>query len=284
LNINSLNKMEKMLELKGYSPNTITAYVRYAEKLYLHYQKSFEQITTEEIQNYLHYLTVDKKYSYSYININYNALKFLYKNILSKTWDVNKLPRLKKDKKLPVILSKSEVKNLFSVISNLKHKAILMTIYSAGLRISEAINLKIKDIDSNNMQIRIRQAKGKKDRYTLLSQANLIVLREYWKNYKPDNWLFPGVPTIKPISARTIQRVLKDNALKAGIKKNATVHTLRHCFATHLLEADVNIFHIQKLMGHASLKTTAIYFHLTRKDILNVKSPLDTMMDSEQDG
>lgn len=278
---NILNKMEKMLELNGYSPNTITAYIRYAEKLYQHYQKSFEQITTEEIQNYLHYLTVDKKYSYSYININYNALKFLYANILNRTWDVNKLPRLKKDKKLPIILSKSEVKILFSVISNLKHKAILMTIYSAGLRISEAINLKIKDIDSNNMQIRIRHAKGKKDRYSLLSQANLNILREYWKKFKPDNWLFPGVPPIKPISARTIQRVLKDNILKAGIKKNATVHTLRHCFATHLLEAGVNIFHIQKLMGHASLKTTAIYFHLTRKDVLNVKSPLDTLMDGE---
>lgn len=165
--------------------------------------------------------------------------------------------------------------------SNLKHKAILMTIYSAGLRISEANNLIIDDIDSNNMQIRVRQGKGKKDRYTLLSQKNLSILREYWKNYRPKYWLFPGNPSTKAISPRTIQQVFKQSLSKAGINKNATVHTLRHCFATHLLEAGVDIFHIQKLMGHASPKTIAIYIHLTRKDILDVISPLDMMMDSD---
>jgi site-specific recombinase XerD len=269
------------LELKGYSPKTVDAYVRYAKKFIQHYQEPIEQLRTDEIRNYLHYLIVNKKCSNSYVNVNYSALKFLYKNTLNKQWNVDKIPRLKKDKKLPVILSKQEVKSIFSVTSNLKHKAIFMTIYSAGLRISEANSLIIDDIDSNNMQIRVRQGKGKKDRYTLLSQKNLSILREYWKNYRPKYWLFPGNPSTKAISPRTIQQVFKQSLSKARINKNATVHTLRHCFATHLLEAGVDIFHIQKLMGHASPKTTAIYIHLTRKDILDVISPLDMMMDSD---
>ena len=181
---------------------------------------------------------------------------------------------------MPVILSKTEVKNILNATTNLKHKAILTTVYSAGLRISEVRNLTIKDIDSKNMQIRVRKAKGKKDRYTLLSQNNLSLLRKYWKEYQPEYWLFPGMPTTKAISARTIQQFFKKYLNKTKITKNATVHTLRHCFATHLLEAGVDIFHIQKLLGHASPKTTARYIHLTRKDIIDVKSPFD-MMDSD---
>jgi len=272
--------MKVDLELKGYSPKTVDAYLRYTRKFIDYYQKPIEQLHTDEIRNYLHYLIVIKKCSHSYVNVNYSALKFLYKNTLNQQWNIDKIPRMKKEKKLPVILSKTEVKNILNATTNLKHKAILTTVYSAGLRISEVRNLTIKDIDSKNMQIRVRKAKGKKDRYTLLSQNNLSLLRKYWKEYQPEYWLFPGMPTTKAISARTIQGFFKKYLNKTKITKNATVHTLRHCFATHLLETGVDIFHIQKLLGHASPKTTARYIHLTRKDIIDVKSPFD-MMDSD---
>jgi len=275
-----LETMKVDLELKGYSSKTVEAYLRYTRKFLNYYQKPIEQLHTDEIRNYLHYLIVIKKCSHSYVNVNYSALKFLYKNTLNQQWNIDKIPRMKKEKKLPVILSKTEVKNILNATTNLKHKAILTTVYSAGLRISEVRNLTIKDIDSKNMQIRVRKAKGKKDRYTLLSQNNLSLLRKYWKEYQPEYWLFPGMPTTKAISARTIQQFFKKYLNKTKITKNATVHTLRHCFATHLLEAGVDIFHIQKLLGHASPKTTARYIHLTRKDIIDVKSPFD-MMDSD---
>jgi len=277
-----LETMKVDLELKGYSLNTVEAYLRYFKQFLEFYQKPIEQLHTDEIRNYLYYLIVIKKCSHSYVNVNHSALKFLYKNTLNQQWNVDKIPRMKKEKKLPVILSKAEVRNIFKVTSNLKHKAILTTIYSAGLRISEVRNLTITDIDSKNMQIRVQQAKGKKDRYTLLSQNNLSLLRDYWKEYRPDYWLFPGVPPTKAISARTIQGFFKNYLNKTKITKKATVHTLRHCFATHLLEAGVDIFHIQKLLGHASPKTTARYIHLTHKDIIDLKSPFD-MIDSDYD-
>ena len=275
-----LETMKVDLELKGYSSKTVEAYLRYTRNFLDYYQKPIEQLHTDEIRNYLHYLIVIKKCSHSYVNVNYSALKFLYKNTLNQQWNIDKIPRMKKEKKLPVILSKTEVKNILNATTNLKHKAILTTVYSAGLRISEVRSLTIKDIDSNNMQIRVRKAKGKKDRYTLLSQNNLSLLRKYWEKYQPEYLLFPGMPTTKAISARTIQQFFKKYLNKTKITKNATVHTLRHCFATHLLEAGVDIFHIQKLLGHASPKTTARYIHLTRKDIIDVKSPFD-MMDSD---
>ncbi len=276
--LNILETMKVDMELKGYSPRTINAYLMYARKFADFQQKSLEQVNTEEIRNYLHHLTVNKDYSSSYINVNYSALRFLYKNTLKRHWDIDKLPRMKKEKKLPVILSKSEVKNFFSKVYNLKYKAIFTTIYSAGLRISEVRNLKIGDIDSNNKQIYVRLSKGKKDRYTILSQKNLTILRSYFKKHKPSSdCLFPGRYPDKPLCARSIQKTFKETLTKAGITKNATVHTLRHCFATHLYQSGVDIFHIQKLLGHATPKTTTIYIHLARLDILDVKSPFDSL-------
>lgn len=187
------------------------------------------------------------------------------------------LSRIKEGKKLPVVLSQSEIKEIFDATDNLKHKTILMTIYAAGLKVSEAANLKVKDIDSKNMQIIIRQGKGKKDRYTLLSKTNLDILREYWKRYHPSTYLFPGKALNSHISVRTVQKIFEHSKDSANIKKEASVHTLRHSFATHLLEAGTDICYIQRLLGHASINTTTIYLHLRRMDLINVKSPLDTI-------
>jgi site-specific recombinase XerD len=152
-----------------------------------------------------------------------------------------------------------------------------MTIYSAGLRISEVVHLKVSDLDSQRMTIRVQQGKGQKDRYTLLAQRTLEVLRDYWKEYRPSGWLFPGKPATEPLSVSAVQRVFEKVLLRAGIKKPASVHTLRHSFATHLLEAGTDLYHIQRLLGHSTPKTTTIYLHLSRKDLGGVTSPLDLL-------
>lgn len=177
---------------------------------------------------------------------------------------------------LPEVLNNEEITAILNVTENLKHKAILMTIYSAGLRIGEAINLKIKDIDSQRMQIRVEQGKGKKDRYTLLGVKTLEILRKYVAEHKPEVWLFEGAKGQK-YSQRGIQNILRNAVKKLGIKKRITVHTLRHSFATHLLEAGTDLRYIQSLLGHANSKTTEIYTHITTKGFDQIKSPLDNL-------
>lgn len=284
-----LDRMLMDMELRNYSPHTINAYlwhVRAFEKLF---GKSAGELGEEEIRSYLHYLTTTKRVSSSNINIGYSALKFLYVHVLERDWNVNKLPRAKKEKKLPLVLSCHEVKRLFDVVNNVKHRLILMTTYSAGLRVSETAHLKLSDIDSQRMQIRVKQGKGNKDRYTLLSEQLLQHLRYYWRLYRPSDFLFPGKDANKPINVKTIQRVMADARVKAGLKKPATVHTLRHsfategsaCGATHLLEQGVDIFTIQKLLGHSHIRTTCIYIHIQRKNIVKILSPLDQLLGGE---
>ena len=178
---------------------------------------------------------------------------------------------------MPNILSKEELLLLFDATNNIKHRAVLMTAYGAGLRVSELSKLKIADIDSKNMQIFIRQGKGQVDRFSLLSVANLAVLREYYKQYHPKLWLFPGKDPSKAITTLSLQLIFRYAKRKVGISKDVSVHSLRHSFATHLLEDGVDICHIQKLLGHKSVSTTCKYLHLTRLSLLNVKSPLDSI-------
>ena len=191
------------------------------------------------------------------------------------------IPRSKKQSKLPIVLSLQEVLSIFNAVSNLKHKAMLMITYDAGLRVSETANLLVSDIDSSRMSIFVRQGKGQRDRYSLLSQANLLVLREYWRQYRPSSYLFPGASPDTPISTRTIQQVFYDARNKAGIDKPNAVHSLRHSFATHLLEAGTDLFRIQQLLGHFSLETTSKYLHMVQGKVLQVKSPLDLLEDDK---
>jgi site-specific recombinase XerD len=230
----------------------------------------------QEIREYLHYLIKGKEVSQSAVNQTYSALKFFYETTLKRDWNGFRIPRVKMRKKLPVVLSQQEVQALFSVIKNLKHRAILMTVYSAGLRLNEVIHLKVWDIDSQRMMIRVEQGKGAKDRYTLLAKRTLDILREYWRAYRPRDWLFFGHSFERPLSSRTVQVVLR-GASSGGIQKPATVHTLRHSFATHLLEAGTDLYRIQHLLGHTTPKTTTIYLHLSRKDLVKVTSPIDLL-------
>ena len=274
-------RMETDMELKDLSPVTISYYLLRVRDFGLHFQQPAENLGKEEIRAYLHYLIKEKKASQAVISQVYSGLKFFYETTLGRDWNGFRVPRVKMPKKLPVVLSKQEVGAILSATENLKHRAMFATIYSGGLRISEAAHLRISDIDSDRMMILIHQSKRGKDRYTLLARHTLEILREYWRSYRPVGWLFPGRPPSRPITGKSIQYAFKRVLHRAGIKKAATIHTLRHSFATHLVEAGTNLWHIQILLGHASLKTTTIYLHLSRKDIGGIVSPLDLLMESD---
>lgn len=266
----------KLKELR-YSKNTLDTYKHMFEEFINHYSGTeLPEITDAMIIDFLQYLVNERNISGSYQNQSINSIKFYYERVLGGQRKIYTIDRPRKEKLLPEVLSEEEIINILNATENLKHKAILMTIYSAGLRISELINLKIKDIDSGRMQIRVEQAKGKKDRYTLLGEKTLEVLRKYVAEYKPKIWLFEGVKGDK-YSTSSIQANLKIAVDKVGIKKRITVHTLRHSFATHLLEAGTDIRYIQSLLGHSSGKTTEIYTHITTKGFEQIKSPLDKL-------
>ena len=266
----------KIRELR-YSESTERIYKSALED-YLNYNHriDIDLLNEGHIQSFLRHLVMERKVSISYQNQAINAIKFYYERVLGGQRRTYFIDRPKKEKVLPVVMSEKEIVQLFRVITNTKHKAILMTIYSAGLRISECINLKIKDIDSKRMQIRVEQSKGKKDRYTVLSSKTLALLRIYFLEYKPKTYLFEG-QTGGRYSGSSIQNILKSAVAKAKIQKRVTVHTLRHSFATHLLEQGTNLRYIQSLLGHSSSKTTEIYTHITTKGTDQIKSPLDTL-------
>lgn len=277
------NKMKMEMELRGYSPKTIKNYTLHVANFAKFYNKSPEFLGENELREYLHYCITERKLNGSSVNYIHSSLKFFYTKILSRQWNIDKLSRVKERKRLPVVLSPEEIKAIFDATHNIKYKAILMTIYSAGLRISEACNLKITDIDSKNMQIFIREGKGNKDRYSILSNANLKILREYWKIFKPKEYLFSGRYRSDSISPRSVQRVFEEVIRQTGITKHATIHSLRHSFATHLLDAGTDICYIQRLLGHTRISTTTIYLHLRRMDLLNIKSPLDALLGVDND-
>lgn len=266
----------KMTELR-YSKHTIQTYKNlFEEFINYYYRYDIERIDETMIVTFMRYLVTERKVSVSYQNQSINAIKFYYERVLGGQRKVYLVERPKGEKTLPVVLSESEICEIFTVIDNLKHKAILMTIYSSGLRVSELINLKISDIDSDRMQIRVQSAKGKKDRYTVLSVKTLEILRLYYIKYKPIGWLFEG-QFGGPYSDRSIQKILKEAVAKTKIRKKVTVHTLRHSFATHLLENGTDLRYIQILLGHESSKTTEIYTHVTTKGFEQIKSPLDKL-------
>ena len=276
LRANPETYLAKLRELR-YSTNTIDSYTFMFKEFINYYpDKELGDITEEEIVGYLQYLVTERKISTSYQNQAINAIKFYYERVLGGRRRVYLIERPREEKFLPEVLSQEEVTALLNAIDNLKHKAVLMTIYSGGLRISELINLKIKDIDSNRMQIRIEQGKGKKDRYTLLGQKTLEVLRSYVKQYQPREWLFEGV-NYGPFSETSIKKALKTALERTKITKHVTPHTLRHSFATHLLESGTDLRYIQSLLGHQSTKTTEIYTHITVKGFDQIKNPLDRL-------
>lgn len=270
------NFIEKLQEMR-YSPNTIQTYTSLFEEFINFYHRfDISRIDEHQIIAFLRHLVNERKVSISYQNQSINAIKFYYERVLGSQRKIYLVDRPRVEKTLPIVLSQDEIQLILTALTNLKHRAILTTIYSAGLRVSEAISLKKTDIDSKRMQIRVTQAKGKKDRYTLLSPKTLELLRRYFKQYKPKEYLFEG-PSGQPYSDRSIQAMLKNALRTAKIEKQVTVHTLRHSFATHLLEAGTDLRYIQSLLGHESSRTTEIYTHITTKGFDQIKSPLDNL-------
>lgn len=271
------------MTLHGLKPKTIRAYVDCIARFARHFGKSPEVLGTAEIRSYLLYLTHDRHVASSTYNQALCALKFLYRITLKKDWGLDGLARTRRQTKLPVVLSLDEVNRFFEAITGLRHRAILMTAYAAGLRISEVLALRTDDIDSQRMVIRIRQGKGSKDRYVMLSPRLLTLLREYWrahrrrKVHQPGPWLFPGNVPGRPITDGAVYEACEEACRAAGLDKHVTVHTLRHSFATHLLEGGTDLRTIQILLGHRSLNTTARYLHVATAALQATRSPLDRL-------
>jgi len=266
----------KLKELR-YSENTIKTYKGSFEE-FINYYNMYDTKDIDEsmITDFLRYLVIERRVSSSYQNQAINAVKFYYERVLDGQRKIYLVDRPREEKTLPTVLNEKEISELLNNTKNIKHKAILMLGYSAGLRLSELTNVKIKDIDSERMQIRIEQAKGRKDRYSILSHTLLDVLRKYFIAYKPKIWLFEGA-TGGQYAKRSIQLIMQDSVKKAGIIKKVSVHSLRHSFATHLLEGGTDLRYIQSLLGHGSSKTTEIYTHITTKGFDQIKSPLDKL-------
>lgn len=266
----------KLRELR-YAESTIRTYTdSFGEFINYYHTMNIAEIDEQRIIEYLRYLVTERRISVSYQNQAINAIKFYYEKVLGGQRKIYRVERPRREKILPVVLSMEEVQQIFSRVNNLKHKAILVTLYSAGLRISELLNLRISDIDSKRMQIRIEQAKGKKDRYSLLAPKTLAILREYVKAYKPADRLFEG-ESGGQYTARSVQQILKKAVEKCGIRKKVSLHTLRHSFATHLLEQGTDLRYIQSLLGHESPKTTEVYTHVTTKGFNQIKSPVENL-------
>ncbi len=270
--------MERELHIRGLGEETRKKYLGYMRRLVGHFMLSPDQLTVEHIKEYQLYLAKERGLGYETCNGLVCAVRFFYDHVLDIDRDVKMIPYQKTGKKLPVVLSREEVLALFDAVTNLKHRAILMVLYSAGLRVSEALHLKAPDIDSGRMMIRVEQGKGRKDRYTILSEKLLETLRRYWLQYRPELWLFPGQDPSRYLNRGTVENVVARVRKIAGIQKKATPHTLRHSFATHLLERGVNIRVIQRLLGHRSLRSTEIYTHVAETLLRETKSPLDDLL------
>jgi integrase/recombinase XerD len=264
-------RMVEDMQLRGLSEKTQDGYVRAVRQLAEHYDKSPQNITDEELRQYFLHLTNVKHLSPSTIRVTLYGIKFLFQHTLRKEWPTLDLVRPRREKKLPVVLSVAEVRQILGIIRRPRYRVCLSTIYACGLRLREGVHLQVRNIDSDRIMVHVQHGKGAKDRHVPLPVPTLEMLRRYWRTHR--EWLFPaptksGVPlstATKPMSVSGVQRAFKAALQESGIQKDASVHTLRHSYATHLLEAGVNLRVIQAYLGHSSPQTTAIYTHLTRK-------------------
>lgn len=282
---NYRQEIDLYFELKGTPESSRESYLRRI-KAFIEFMKDKhecpEEINEKDIQQYILHLKKDKGLSAGTINNYISAIRFFYTHVLGKEWDKKKIPRMRRKHKLPVIPPRQDVLAILNATANLKHKAILALIYGSGLRVSEVAKLRISDICSTTMRIRVENAKHGTNRYTILSEVSLNMLRDYFRRYfssvtyTTEDWLFPGQNGSDHINVKTIKNTLIRLRNRLQLDPNISAHTLRHCFATHSLEDGVDPVYIQQMLGHKSLKTTTTYLHMTSKSRLGVKSPLDT--------
>ena len=273
-------RMDGDLVVRGMSERTRESYLGSVAALAKYYGRRPDRISEAEVQRYLLHLIEERKLSWSSCNVAAQGLKFFYRITLKRSQTQFGIPTARQPQRLPEILSREEVMALIENTLNLKHRAILMSAYGAGLRLNEICHLKVRDIDSDRMTIRVEQGKGARDRYTLLSPRLLAELRRYWTAYRPKEWLFTRKDPMQPISDQTVHRIYHAAKARAEIVKAGGIHSLRHAFATHLLEAGVDIHTIQRLMGHGHISSTLRYFHLARKHLAGTPSPLELLQAS----
>jgi integrase/recombinase XerD len=270
-------RMLEDLRVRNYSPKTQEIYIQQVARFAAHFGRSPDQLNAEDIRTYLVHLKETQQVSWSAFKQAVSALRFFYRITLGRAELIPEIPYPRHSKKLPTVLSHEEVARLLQAVRQPKHHAVLATIYAAGLRISEALSLKVSDIDSERMVITVREGKGRKDRTVMLSPQLLALLRRYARQTSPSGWLFPGRRRDRPLHATAVQRACAQARVAARISKPATVHTLRHSFATHLLEAGTDLRLIQTLLGHRSVKTTSIYTHVSAQRLHSTPSPFDRL-------
>ena len=281
--------LTETLAARGRSPRTQETYTLML-RLFGRYLKdnctgkTIEGVVPEDVEAYQRHMVTEKKWGFSSFNQSVCALRFFYKECLGRTdWTIARMPYQRKRRVLPEILSPEEVSAIFDACGNLKHKTLLMTSYSGGLRLGETLGLIPSDIDSSRMMIRVEQGKGRKDRYVMLSPTLLSQLRTYWKAFRPVRWLFEGRKPAQPLAPSTAEKVFTAAAGRAGIRKGVSFHSLRHAFATHLLEGGTNIRVIQALLGHQCLTTTQVYTHVAKTYINLTASPLDRLKQRKEE-
>ncbi|MDP2208840.1 MAG: tyrosine-type recombinase/integrase [Bacteroidota bacterium] len=280
-----IGELKKELRLRNYSIKTIKVYKSCIRSFlqYIH-PRHPKNITSDEIRTYLLHLIDNKRFSSGTVNQVFNALRFLFVELYKMPFVIGSVHRPMKEKKLPDVLNEEEVVRIFRAVHNLKHQTMLMLAYASGLRVSELVRIKIEDIDGNRGLIHIRNAKGKKDRFTVFPESLRGQLIAYWKKYKlgTSGWLFQGDTSDKHLAARSIQAVLARAIQASGITKHVSMHTLRHSFATHLLDHGTDLRYIQELLGHQSVKTTEIYTHVSPKGLGRIRSPLDFLITKDE--
>ncbi len=269
-------QMIRELELKRKSPNTVKAYVRAVAELARYTRQSPDQITIEQVRDFLHHVITQRKLAFGTCNQKLAGIRFFFHHVLGRE-NVNLRVPAKRASRLPEPLSRQEIGRLFQAARLPKHRILIMTTYATGVRVSELVHLRVEDIHSDRMLVRVNQGKGRKDRYTLLSPRLLQELRAYWMQYRPRPWLFLNRDGTSHLPAKTAQKVFTILKHRAKVNHGHGIHSLRHSFATHLMEAGVDLPTIQRLLGHASLATTARYLHVTQKHLGHVQSPLELL-------
>lgn len=274
----------KELRLRNYSPKTIKAYKSCVRSLVRYFSPRHPRdLTNDDIRSYLLYLLEEKKRPSGTVNQVFNAIKFLYVELYHLPFVIESLPRPQKDRKLPDVLNTAEVRKIFATVRNTKHRIMLMLAYGSGLRVSELVELRIEDLDVQRGLIHLRNAKGKKDRFTILASTMVPLLHQYAQEYRLSNsgWLFPSGMSSRHLATRSIQAVFERAVVSAGITKPVSMHTLRHSFATHLLESGTDLRYIQELLGHQSIRTTEIYTHVSNRQIGKIRSPIELLQNQD---
>lgn len=270
-------KFERHLTLYRFSPNTNEAYMNAVKSLAAYYRQPPDKLTDVQVQDYLDYITADRKLAWNTCNVQFSGIKRFYRHVLNREPKLSIPPR-PKERKIFMALSREEVHRILNACDNLKHYTLLLATYSAGLRVSEVVKLQPVHIERSRKMIRVEQGKGRKDRYTVLSNTLLKTLEDYWRTFQPGRWIFFGETKSKPMPVETAQKIYYKAKLEAGVKRGRGIHTLRHSFATHLLEQGTRTYVLQQMLGHKSIRTTVRYLHISNDAISQVVSPADTVL------